>query len=881
MKNLRHGVNAPFAAYREINTLLRASMAVLLSMGLSTPVHAQTTTTTTLPATTTSQPVAAETTNPATGKREVELVEVIGTRIRRLNVEGPSAVKTVKKEQMEAAGNTTVSDALRDTTSSSFGVSRESSGRSAGATTNIGLRGLGPTRTLILLNGQRLPKDPSTEAVDLNLIPQSAIERVEILKDGASALYGSDALGGVINIVTKKNYTGNEFSIQDTAPQRKGANNLNVSLLTGNSTDKSDLLVAFNFNRKEMLMGRDREITNTGLSPIGTVPVYNDGTTYQISPNDSCSPDMLKDNPYGPGSACYFRFNDYASIRPLINQMSLLSEYTYRMDSGLKFYNRNIIVNKDIQWIYAPPPIVLSTTDANGNATGTQSMPNATEILYRDLEAGNRDNQDSERNFSTVVGVRGNVTDVWEFNLSTGFSQVNRVNFGANGYLDEETLSRIIKEGTYDPLKAKGSRGDLSPAKVETIQKSISNLFTTDLVFSGEVGELQNGPIATAVGVSAWNEKLSQRTDSKTARGIVTGGSGSNDSGARDVQSAYAEFSIPATAALEINLAARVDKYSDFGTTANPKLAAKYKVGDNTLLRASVGTGFKAPTLIELYGARSDGYLTFIDRYACERHGGSTCKANQYRVQGGGNKDLKEEKAITGGFGVVYETSANFAISTDLWYTKITNVVGMDLEELTIAENKGIDPTKYGVKTNRDANGRLQRSKPIEAPNLNLQEEEISGVDVNISSKLSDSFLSHAWSLDEEMGYILFYKKEGFPGAGKRNVIGEWGYPGWRNTISVTASREKMAYTLGLRTIPGQNVIDRFENEKISDMNEFDLTIVYKHSKTAMFNVGIRNLLDSKPPFDKDGGTGGGSEVNSSLYDVNQRIGFVGYSQKF
>lgn len=878
MNFLRGGVSTPLKTDNEKSILLGAStrlmLSLILSTGLASPtVYAQSTTTTTVPAAT-----SPTTETPAGEKREIERVEVIGTRIRRLNVEGPSAVKTVKKEQMEAAGNTTVSDALRDTSSASFGVSRESSGGSAAATSNIGLRGLGSTRTLILLNGQRLPKDPSTEAVDLNLIPQSAIERVEILKDGASALYGSDALGGVINIVTKKNFSGNEFNIQETMPQRKGASNLNVSLLTGTSSERSDLLVAVNFNRKEKLFGKDRDITAKVLSPIGTVPVYGDTTeTYRIGPNEACSPEFLKDNPYGPGQACFFKPFEIATIRPLVSQLSLLSEYTYRTESSLKFYNRNIFVNKDIEWSYAPTPINIALP------SGTTSVPGAREILYRDMSAGARDNQDNERNFSSVVGVKGNVTDIWEFNLSAGISQVSRLNFGVNGYLDKDALDRLIANKTWDPLAAPGARGDITPAKVETMQKSVSDLFTSDLVFSGEVGELENGPIATAVGMSAWSEKLSQKTDTKSATKKIIGSSGSNDQGSRDVQSVYSEFSIPATAALELNVAARVDKYSDFGTTANPKLAAKYKMGDTTLLRASVGTGFKAPTLTQLYKATSDGFVTFIDRYACSKAGGTgpSCDANQYKVVSGGNKELKEEKAITGGFGVVYEPSADFSVSTDLWYTKISNVVGIDLEAMTEAELKGVNPTQYGVSTNRNAAGRLQSSNPINAPSLNLQEEEISGVDVNVSSKVADSFLGHSWTIEDDFGYIALYNREGFPGAGKRNVVGEWGLPAWRNTIATTAKREKLSYTLSLRTIPGQGIIDRFKSEKITDMNEVDLTVVYKHSKTAGFNFGIRNILDSKPPYDIAGGSGGAPEVNSDLYDVNQRTAFVGYSQKF
>ena len=128
--------------------------------------------------------------------KKVERVEVIGSRIKRIQKEGSTAVKSVAQESMKNSANTTASDSLRDSTLATYGVARETSGSDAAATTTIGLRGLGDTRTLVLLNGRRLPNDPTFEAVDLNLIPQSAIERIEVLKDGASALYGSDAIGG-------------------------------------------------------------------------------------------------------------------------------------------------------------------------------------------------------------------------------------------------------------------------------------------------------------------------------------------------------------------------------------------------------------------------------------------------------------------------------------------------------------------------------------------------------------------------------------------------------------------------------------------------------------------------------------------------------------
>lgn len=819
-------------------------------------------------------PTAPEEVKPAEAKKEdaAERVEVIGSRIKRIATEGPSAVKTVDKEKMENSANLTVSDVLRDSNVATFGVSREASGSDAAATTNIGLRGLGATRTLVLLNGHRLPKDPSTEAVDLNLIPESAIERIEVLKDGASALYGSDALGGVINIVTKKGFTGNEITSKYTVPEKPGGGALDVSILSGSSNDRSDMLTVINYSRSEKIFGKDRDITKEGLSTIGSSAAYRDaGGTWHVDPSGTCPPDLVKPDPSGNGNRCFFRYNEIATTRPLINQVNLLTDYTYRLDSGKKFYNRNLVVFKDIEWNYAPTPAQFDTP------AGTVTVPGARKVAYRFMEAGNRDNKDSERNYSTLLGLKGNVTDSWEWDLSAGYSRIHREDLGINGYIDGDVLNTLITNGTFDPFKPAGSRGDLSSALVQVFQQAESNLFTTDLVLTGEVGELSGGPVGAAVGLSAWNEQLDQKTDSKSASGVVLGSAGSNNTGGRDVTSAFGEFSLPFTSSLELSLAGRVDKYSDFGTSFNPKIGLKFNVDSSTLLRASLGTGFKAPTLSELFSASSEGYQTFIDRKACAANA-AACQSSQYLVKSGGNRDLKEEKAFTGGVGLVYEPSTKFSLSVDGWYTKIKDVVGIDFEAMTEAELKGVDLASKGVTVTRDVNGSIDS---VFAPNLNLQEEEISGIDLAADYELVNSLWGHRLNLQDDLSYLLFFNKEGFPGAGKRNVIGEWGFPGWRNSMTLGLKNNESSYNLTMRTIPGQNVIDREINEKIKMLNEFDLAASFKISKDSHLTAGVKNLLNSDQPADLNGGTGGAAEVNGDLYDINGRKFFVAFSQKY
>lgn len=813
---------------------------------------------------------STEETKDTKNDNKVERVEVVGSRIKRIAKEGTTAVKSVGKESMEKSANTSVSDTMRDSTMASYGAARETSGSNAAATATVGLRGLGDTRTLVLLNGHRLPKDPAAEAVDLNLIPQSAIERIEVLKDGASALYGSDALGGVINIITKKNFTGSEASVKLSTPEKPGGTSYDISLLTGLAGEKSDFIAVLGYNHTDKIFGKDRELTSKGLSATGTTGAWRDaGGTWTVQPG--CPPDLIKPDPSGNGNRCYYRFNEDASIRPQISQLNLLTDYTYRLGSGVKLYNRNIVVHKNIGWNYAPTPGTFNTP------SGTPTEPNARRVSYRFGEAGNRDNEDSELNFSTLFGAKGNLTSVWDYDVSAGYSEINRKNKSVSGYLDQSVLDQLIQNRTFDPLAPAGSRGDISPALTGAEQEASTKLLTFDTVVTGEIGEMEAGPIGIATGISVFNEKLKQTTDDKSAAGLIIGAAGSNEKGNRDVQSAFAEVAVPLTEKLEADVAARVDHYSDFGTSINPKLSAKYTLNPEVMFRASVGTGFKAPTLSELYSSSSEGYVAFIDRAACAANP-AACEQNQYLVYGGGNKDLKEEKSFAANIGTVIQPISRLSFSLDAWYTKVSNIVGINYSDLTQAELNGVNPADYGVTVVRDSNGIIES---ITARNLNLQEEEISGVDFNTELVIMENLLGHQFMLNNDFSYIVFDKFEGFPGAGKRNVVGEWGMPHWRNNATFSLRNDISTYGITWRSIPGQNVVDREIDKKIADLNEFDLSASYKLSKSDTFGAGVKNVFDSKQPNDPEGGTGGAPEVNASLYDVNGRKFYLTYSKKF
>lgn len=806
---------------------------------------------------------SVESTKPADGAPQVERVEVIGSRIKRIAKEGAAAVKNVGKESMKNSANTTASDTLRDSTVATYGASREQSGSPAAATATIGLRGLGETRTLVLLNGHRLPKDPDVEAVDLNLIPQGAIERIEVLKDGASALYGSDALGGVINIVTKKGYVGNEATVKFSGVQKPGGSTYDVSLLSGLNGEKYDLLVSLGYNHSDKIFGKDRDITKPGLSPTSTTPAYLDvDNKWHIL--GTCPPQYIQST--STGDRCYYPYNEVATTRPQIGQLNLLTDYTYRLDSGIKIYNRNLVVHKDIEWNYAPTPVTLNTP------AGIAGHATAKKVAFRLGDIGNRDDHDTELNYSTLLGLKGNLNSIWEYDVSAGYSQIHRRNVGTHGYIDKTILDGIAATAGFNPGVT-----STKDAALEVWQDSKSNLTTADVILTGELGEMENGAIGIATGVSAFKEELQQDADDKSVNGQTYGSAGSISNDSRNVQSAFAEISFPLAKDFELDAAARIDKYSDFGTSVNPKLSVKYNLNPSVLLRSSLGTGFKAPTLSQLYRASSGGFPSFIDRKMCAVDT-EYCQSSQYEVRGGGNKNLKEEKAFSASLGTVIQPNSNISFSLDAWYTKVSNLVGIDFEDLTQAELQGINTESYGVKVNRTSAGDIDY---ITAPDLNLSNEEIIGIDFNMEVGLVNNFYGHQLTLDDDFSYIVSDKLQGFPGVEARDRVGEFGKPQWRNVTTLTMKNDVTSYSLGMRNIPGQKIQDRFAAERLSDLTEFDLSATYKFTNKTQFASGIKNIFDSKQPADSFGGSGGVPAVNTDLYDYNGRKFFVSYTQKF
>jgi iron complex outermembrane receptor protein len=815
-------------------------------------------------------PAFAEEATAAPAADTQERIEVTGSHIRRTDVEGVAPVQTVTHEDLKKKAYDNLGDVVRDLGVNSFGSGTVSGNSTAPGNADISLRGLGADNTLVLLNGQRLPQDAVSGTVDINLIPMAAVDRIEILKDGASAIYGSDALGGVVNIITKKDFEGTEISATQTAPLAYGGGKqTNLSVVNGINKEKFNMVTALNFKLDSAVYSRDRDWSSKGYSNIGSPASYysmdadgNPTTKFFASPN--CPSGQIVTT--ASGKHCQFQYSNFSEETPKVTQEGVLSEMHYELNSDWRLTGRVNYVHRDAQTVAAPSPGDITIPAAN---VAQFNLPGAN--AGQDVDAqtrltalGNRITDVKTNSYGTLLGATHQLGNDWQLDLNATFNLVHTNLQGINGFATSAGVASAVSAGTYNPFAAVGSQGDASGAAYVPSEISQTLLTGVEAKASGKLFEVGAGDVGLAVGVLANYANYKDQADPLTLAGGVLGNAGSSGGGHRSSEAVYSEMSIPLVAKkLEAQLAGRFDNYSDFGSTVNPKIGLLYHATPTLLFRTSAGTGFRAPLLTELNAAKSIGYPTFIDAYGCSKDA-LNCTAQQYQVTSGGNANLKQETSKSLTAGTVFAPNGDFNIGTDWFLTRIENMPGIDLHDMTLAELNGANPAKYGVIVKRDSSGNLLS---VVAPLQNLSAESEAGVDITANYSFGK------FKLSTEQNEIFYYKVEGFPGAGYVDKIGWNGLPKWRNTSQLGfAPNAKNVMSVTSHTIPGQNTLDN--KSRIASLTTFDLSYTYKTKSIGDFSIGMINVLGTPPPYDNSVPT---SPVNYSLYDPNGRQLIVGY----
>jgi len=677
----------------------------------------------------------------------MQRVEITGSSIKRVAAEGALPVQVITFDAIKKAGITSTEDLLRSISANGTGADNMTSGnnvfgadadRVSGGASFASLRGLGPNATLVLLNGRRVGNHgASGKAVDLNSIPLGAIQRVEILKDGASAIYGTDAIGGVVNFILRTDYTGLEAEASYNATEAGGGMQRRYSLLggVGSLAEQGwNVMASVTHDVNDKLSSSQRGFANgfqpeRGLSPDTTGTPYaniltgagtalgtgfkvpGDNTTYlQASPlsfQGKCDSipgmsqyqtDLWKDvtAPTRTRYSCAYDYGaDYVISFP-VERTNAISRATFQLSPEHKLFAE--LLGSRTKATAELTPVQISTSLANGSAYPvngpyyldmTQFIPTYDKtkpIIYkwRSTPWGNRTQENVTENLRGLIGMEGMLAGKYDYKLGLSRAQSTTKTDLVDGYGWTSQIYSALGSGKINPWLLPGqSQTDEAMNLVEStkfrgrLQHGKTTMTQLDGSISGEVFQLPAGAVSMAVGLDLRKETYEFAQDVDATKILLAPGNANQNRVSRNIKAVYAEMIVPVIKDLEVQLAVRRDDYSVIGATTNPKVSFRWQPSQNLMFRGSASKGFLAPSFTQLYSGRLLGELPngTIDQEGCAQHPGDPafCAIPRLNYFSGGNPGLKPETSKQGTLGMVIAPFTGFTASLDYWAINIQN----------------------------------------------------------------------------------------------------------------------------------------------------------------------------------------------------------------
>lgn len=663
----------------------------------------------------TSMPVLAQ---------ETQRIEVTGSRIKRVDAEGALPITVISSEQLEASGVVTVADFARTLTFASMGNFRPQSGSSAQGFSELDLRGLGGRRTLVLIDGRRVAKSPMVgDSPDLNSIPLAAVERVEVLTDGASATYGSDAIGGVVNFILKKDFDGGVLRYGETKTSVKGGNRNEMSALFGMTGEKGRFLVGASHDKRDIIWQRDAALpVARGGSLYGNNFLTPSGAPLEgVGGEDGCNGIDGGNLFYYPGNGfCVYDFTGTAADEAATSNKSLFARGEVQINADWQAYFHGSVTRNSSFGRYAPVPGAVLIEPDNPAwqllSPGAQATyaGQAVYLAHRFAAGGNRDTTTDNNLYDASVGIKGAVGG-WDVEVGARRTIAKTYEIG-RGFVIETLARQAIANGDYNILDPFGADASVLAGFTATVgrdmlwdQKELFASAGTDLF------ALSGGNAAIFIGAETRKETYSDIYDSLSEGGVVLGSSGNSAGGSRTVHALGAELFLPLTKSFEATLSARYEKYSDYGSDFSPKVAVAFKPVPTIKLRASAGRGFSAPSLPQLTQKPAYSADSIIDEQHCLAVGLNTpqeCASSNppsFQIDGTviSNSQLTSEKATQFGAGVVWDVTPSLSLKLDYWNVKIKDaIVSVTAQTLVNRENGTSNlPMPAGLSVTRDSTG--------------------------------------------------------------------------------------------------------------------------------------------------------------------------------
>ncbi|MBD1581441.1 TonB-dependent receptor plug domain-containing protein [Pseudoalteromonas sp. S16_S37] len=832
---------------------------------------------------------------------KVERIEVTGSHIKRTDMEGPSPIQSISAGDLAATGSTDLIGALQKLPVSgagTFSTQGNSSDDTANGGSSVALRGLGASSTLVLINGRRVAvspfaKDIETSFVDLNTIPVSSVKRIDILKDGASATYGSDAVAGVINIILRNDIDGFEVSgkVSDTADG--GGEEQNFTVLWGSSTDKGQHNFALDYFKRGDVFYGDRDYTatadqrfrggNNSLSSSGfpgsvevvrsmltdeqwaRLPVTgtaDDGTPIRqtifadVWGNDKCPENMII------GDICRYDYAPHMTLIPSTERFSFSYNGVQELADGVEGFAEFAAQHAStfIQGAGSPSFTELTMSGDNPNhplATDPTHFLHGVDISMRrrTVDIGNRKKDVDSEYYRGVLGARGNYKD-WDWEIAYSTIRSSAVEKGFDGFPNKIRAQQAIDMGLWNPFEPSTNTAQgLAYFETTTTRYGASTMQSLDGTISGELFELGAGYVSAAFGFETRREKIEDNPDSQYIRGEIFGTEATQANGDRDNTAVFAEFSVPVLDTLELQLAVRHEDYSDFGTTTDPKIAFRWAPIDSLVIRGSWGTAFRAPSLVQLHLGRTDESPSVIDKERCRQTGAEAdCEPTEYTAIVAGNKKLKPEESENYNLGVVWQATDDFSIGVDYWnYDQEDLIKKIGAQKLV--DCCGTDPNLVVRAPSQGST--LGRILTINDTFVNIGGRETDGFDVNLAYALTTQNMGE-FKFSYNLTYALNFEEQSFQSDDQGNTStvredlnGEHEHPQYRWTAGVDWANNDWLATFNVNFIDSYNDLADSAGKKfkIESWTTYDATLSYIGFKDLTLTLGAANLFNEEAPL--------------------------------
>lgn len=801
--------------------------------------------------------------NESTAKN-VERIAITGSRLRGVDMEGANPVQVISREDIAERGYDSVSTLLRNLpqavsagTFSENGATATAAGAPAGSS-GVSLRGLGSSSTLVLVNGRRVAVDSFANGADsfvnVNTIPISAIERIEILTDGASSVYGSDAIAGVINFILRKDVEGHEISLMygnDT--KTSDFSRYNLTYVGGFNTDTSNTSIIVDYFDRNALFNADRPIDVTFALRTSL------GIDGQNFPEAWCGDSTVRG-----GTECRYDYVMERAIQPDTERLGVTLNHQQQLANNMELFAEGMYQrNQGSAYDSATAYTVTITPNSSLVPSDVRALnPNDSNIIVRTRFPERRQQSYDTEAVRILAGLRGEAGNwFWETAAAYGVTE-NEVRH-VRGYFNRQAVLTAINQERFNPfnLGRDNSEATLDSLRALAPRLGRSETYSLDFNIAGELFALPAGPVSSVFGGEFRSESIKD-TPAAIAAADGVFGLGARDAKAdRNQYALYSEFNLPISYDIDAIAAIRYDHYSDFGGDINPKLSLRWRATESLVFRTSWSTGFRAPSLSQLGAGRAlaTGYINCGAGEEFNALCGNFDDEVSFDQETRGNPDLGAENSEAVNIGFSWNLTDSLQLTADYWRYDHKNIVDVDanttlrncLSGMAPVVSNESDLTGFGCVVSNEGDLVFLRTGFF-----NVGQQKTDGIDIRLNYQLTTERFG-AFNFFANATKTFSYERQITPDLPPQDLLGRltganeiarpdlvadfgtgWRYGNWSLGLSgnYIASMGDGDFRWG-------------GNETVASWLVFNASAGYDLGKYGSIQLAIRNLTDEKPPY--------------------------------